>query len=385
MTHHSTHEKKKDIALEAIRGIAAISVLLWHCCLGFLPEYVGVAKHDGITSWQGSPFFVFLNGTAAVSLFFVLSGYILTRRYFLSGDTRMLMKGALKRWPRLMGPVLITVLISYACFHFRFYFFEKAGASLGTPFLAKFFWSTENPFPVSFSGALLQGSFFTFFRGDSFYNSSLWTMQPELIGSFVAFGMAPLFWEARKISTLSVLFLTGCLILLTHFLRSELVAFPVGVAMAALLPRNTQFSVYVITVGLLLLALYLLGSSCKRIGIYTPLSWIDPTQKLVTYFYILGAAIIIGLVEVVPAWHKFLSGSFWKWLGEFSFPIYLIHLVVICSLGCLVYLHYGRVAAIVVSLVVTPFAALPLLFFNRFWVTQLNRMTNKLLNRTIKL
>jgi peptidoglycan/LPS O-acetylase OafA/YrhL len=265
------------------------------------------------------------------------------------------------------------------------YFFEKAGMALGTPFLAKFVWSTENPFPVSFCGALLQGSFFTFFRGDSFYNSSLWTMQPELIGSFVAFGMAPLFWEARKISILSVLFLTGCLILLTHFLRSELVAFPIGVAMAALLPRNKQFSVNIITVGLLLLALYLLGSSCKRIGIYTPLNWIDPTQKLVTYFYILGAAIIIGLVEVVPPWHKFLSGSFWKLLGEFSFPIYLIHVVVICSLGCLAYLYYGRVAAIVVSLVVTPFAALPLLFFNRFWVTRLNRMTNKLLNKTSSL
>jgi peptidoglycan/LPS O-acetylase OafA/YrhL len=178
MTQSYTHEKKKDIALEAIRGIAALSVLLWHCCLGFLPEYVGVvAKHDGISSWQGSPFFFLINGTAAVSLFFVLSGYILTRRYFSSGETKMLARGALKRWPRLMGPVLLTVLISYLFFKCGWYFFEQAGAMANTPFLAKFVWNAEKPFPVSFWSALLQGSFFTFFRGDSFYNSSLWTMQ----------------------------------------------------------------------------------------------------------------------------------------------------------------------------------------------------------------
>jgi len=382
MTSSSTHEKKKDIALEAIRGIAALSVLLWHCCLGFLPEYVGVVtKHDGISSWQGSPFFFLINGTAAVSLFFVLSGYILTRRYFLSGDTKLLARGALKRWPRLMGPVLLTVLVSYLFFKFGWYFFQKAGPIANTPFLAKFVWNAETPFPISFCGALLQSSFFTFFRGDSFYNSSLWTMQLELIGSFVVFGMAPMIWEAKKISTSAVLFLTGCIILIAHFTKPDLVAFPVGVAMAALLPRNKGFSVNFITILLLLIALYLLGTSSKRIGIYQPINWIDPSQKMTTYFYIFGAALLIGLIKVVPAWHHFLSGSFWKWLGEFSFPIYLIHIVVICSLGCLVYLHYGRASAIAVSLLATPFAALPLLFFNRFWVSQLNQITNQLFHR----
>jgi peptidoglycan/LPS O-acetylase OafA/YrhL len=98
---------------------------------------------------------------------------------------------------------------------------------------------------------------------------------------------------------------------------------------------------------------------------------------MTTYFYILGAALVIALVEIVPAWHHFLSGSFWKWLGEFSFPIYLIHVIIICSLGSLIYLHYGRIAAIAVSLLVTPIAAVPLLFFNRFWVTLLNRMVQQ--------
>jgi len=381
MQPSSTQEKKKDIALEGIRGIAAISVLLWHCALGFFPEHVGVAPHEGISIWQGSPFFFFINGTAAVSLFFVLSGYILTRRYFLSGDTQMLMQGALKRWPRLMGPVLVTVLISYLFLKLGWYFFEKAVPISHAPFLAKFIWNSEKPFSFSFFGALLQGSFSTFFKGEAFYNSSLWTMQPELLGSFIAFGLAPLLFKAKKISPLIVIILTGYVILLLHFFQSELVAFPMGVTMAALLPHKKKYSVNFMTIGFLVLGLYLLSTSWKRIGIYLPLSWIDPNYKLVTYFYILGATIVIALIEIVPTWNTFLSGGFFKWLGEFSFPIYLIHVVVISSLGCLVYLHYGALAATAVSLMVTPLAALPLLIFNRLWVATVNSITRQVLKK----
>jgi hypothetical protein len=58
---------KKDIPLEAIRGVAALVVVVWHTCLGFFPQF--------ISSWQATPLFVFMNGNAAVQLFFVLSGH----------------------------------------------------------------------------------------------------------------------------------------------------------------------------------------------------------------------------------------------------------------------------------------------------------------------
>jgi peptidoglycan/LPS O-acetylase OafA/YrhL len=79
-----------------------------------------------------------LNGHAAVALFFVLSGYVLSRRFFESGDHRILLKGAVKRWPRLMGPVLLVVLASYALFKVNFYQFEQAGAVSGSPWLINF-------------------------------------------------------------------------------------------------------------------------------------------------------------------------------------------------------------------------------------------------------
>src|ERR1039457_6744670 len=126
---------EKNIPLEAIRGVAALVVVVWHICFGFFPSSIGVFSQSAGQSWQGNPLFVFMNGPAAVARFFVLSGYVLSRRCFESGDNRILLKGAVKRWPRLMGPVLLVVLTSYLLFKLDLYRFEQAGAISGSPWL----------------------------------------------------------------------------------------------------------------------------------------------------------------------------------------------------------------------------------------------------------
>jgi len=180
---------KKDIALEAIRGGAALVVVVWHVCVAFFPYSLN-------GWWQGSPLNLFMNGQSAVQLFFVLSAYVLTRRYFESGNNCILLKGAVKRWPRLMGPVLLVVLASYVLFKFDLYQFEQAGAAAGSPWLIKFLSAYDTKPEIHLWGALLQGSFFTFFATEMFYDSPLWTMHPEFVGSFIAFGFAPILFEA---------------------------------------------------------------------------------------------------------------------------------------------------------------------------------------------
>ncbi|HEX4504818.1 MAG TPA: hypothetical protein VH722_03735, partial [Alphaproteobacteria bacterium] len=74
-----------------MRGIAALVVVLDHTVDGFLQRFYSrldiVRPGDGL---QGSVFYVVINGSTAVTFFFVLSAYILTRRYCLSGDTTIL-------------------------------------------------------------------------------------------------------------------------------------------------------------------------------------------------------------------------------------------------------------------------------------------------------
>src|SRR5262249_3875095 len=172
---------KKDIALEAIRGGAALVVVVWHVCVGFFPFSLN-------GWWQGSPLNLFMNGQSAVQLFFVLSAYVLTRRYFESGNNCILLKGAVKRWPRLMRPVLLVVLASYMLFKLDLYQFGQAAAAVGSPLLIKFLSAYDTKPEIHLWGALLQVSFFTFFAGEHFYDTPLWTMHPEFVGSFIAFG-----------------------------------------------------------------------------------------------------------------------------------------------------------------------------------------------------
>jgi peptidoglycan/LPS O-acetylase OafA/YrhL len=65
---------KKLIELEALRGLAAVVVLFHHFMLGFTPRLHGMLYPEQPYSLFGTPAFAFVNGSAAVIVFFVLSG-----------------------------------------------------------------------------------------------------------------------------------------------------------------------------------------------------------------------------------------------------------------------------------------------------------------------
>src|SRR5262249_14033000 len=66
-----------------------------------------------------------------------------------------------------------------------------------------------------------------------------------------------------------------------------------------------------------------------------------------------GALLLIGYLELSAGAAKFLDGSFSRFLGELSFPLYLIHVPIICSLGARIYLDHGPYAALLASVVVS--------------------------------
>jgi peptidoglycan/LPS O-acetylase OafA/YrhL len=97
---------KKLIELEALRGLAALVVLFHHFMLGFTPRLHGMFYPDQPYSLFGTPAFAFVNGSAAVMVFFVLSGFVLTVGILKSQRAAGVFVAALKRWPRLALPVM---------------------------------------------------------------------------------------------------------------------------------------------------------------------------------------------------------------------------------------------------------------------------------------
>ena len=94
------------VYLEAGRGIASIVVLLHHLVLAFKPK-LDEAYPLGL---QFTPLYVAINGGAAVSFFFVLSGFVLSLSLIQSPSRSRLATSVVKRWPRLALPAVVTLV-----------------------------------------------------------------------------------------------------------------------------------------------------------------------------------------------------------------------------------------------------------------------------------
>lgn len=382
---------KKDVPLEAVRGLAAITVLLWHSMLGFFPQWSGIFPNNWPlqAALNGQVWFGLIYGTAAVSLFFVLSGFVLTRRFLMTGDQQIILRGAIKRWPRLAGPVLVTVLVSWLLFRLGAYHFTEGGAATGSPWLSRFAYALESdvPFTPLFLRAVGQGAFLTFFRGEMFYDSSLWTMRYEFIGSFIAFGLAllialfPLRTKLLRLAMIAVVFL------LCYFASPAYASFPAGVALAAFLPeRRTKLPGWAVG-GLILVAIYLFGFTGAKVGAFVLVASVLGSHEV--FAQILASVLVIAAIELAPdTFRQRLSGRFCELLGALSFPLYLIHVLVLCSLGCTILIWagtwttgpYPSIIAGAATIIGSVLAAIPLVFFNEHWVALVNTATNRLLS-----
>jgi peptidoglycan/LPS O-acetylase OafA/YrhL len=361
---HAPSIAGRDVSLDAMRGIAALIVFAWHCAIGFFPAFASAAPSH---FW-----FVAMNGQAAVAFFYFLSGFVLSRGFFLTGDARILVRGAIKRWPRLAGPVLLAVLFSLLLFKTNAYFFAAAAETTHSTWLAHFGGAYDAPFEPTLVGALLQGSLLTFLRGDSSYDSSLWTMGYEFYGSLLVYSLcfALSHFPARSAARGVAISIAA---IVCHFVSPFLVVFVCGLALSAFLPERGLPSVPGFAFIAIPLALALGGYTQGAGGFYTGLTSVFPATIPVVYGYALGAAFLITAVESSRGLTSFLSSRWGRAIGELSFPFYLVHVLTLCSLGAFVLIATGsKFAAIVATLASSLAAAWLLAQFNRWWVATLN-------------
>ncbi|WP_027143684.1 acyltransferase [Mesorhizobium sp. WSM3626] len=374
---------RKDDSLEFLRGVASIVVMFWHMLLGFAPSASGIFANGPANSLQTSFVFVALNGQSAVYLFFVLSSFVLLKRYFANRKIGDLLLAAAKRLPRLAGPVLVTVLLSCLIFRQELYFFWDAGAQTGSPWLANFAYAAKplTPETANFSDALTQGAWRTFIFGDSYYDTSLWTMWFEFWGSLMVFALAPaIFFVHDRIPLLS-----WCVLAIGMFLAWSvnfvLVAFPVGLSLHLLLASKFRPNAWT-RLALVAVSLALLGYAGNAVGIYRPFAVLEvgglPENARLAYTAILGSVMLIYAVVTSQSPPSWLTGKAARFLGDLSFPLYLVHVPIICSLGSWVVLASGSTAlAAAAAILGSVLTALPLMTFNNWWVQALGALFNK--------
>lgn len=319
--------------LEGLRGFAAFMVVIQHYIGGWYTSDEIISKEvpSIMRILMKSPLSLLWNGNLAVCIFFVLSGYVLSYKFFKTNDKQVVISGIIRRYWRLALPAVASIILALILLSSGFFYNHEAARITSSSFLDTY-WSYD----ANVLGALIQGFYTTFFAYDktfdaASYNSVLWTMHIELYGSFIVFGSLLLCGNYSKRWLFSILsliifskspysigFLVGMFICDIHNQNSKrLIPIPVN------LNEYTAFFI-------LIFSLFLEYSTSFAI------KWMNP--NLLNYFHICAASLLVFSIFELCHIQKILENKFFSFLGKISFSLYLVHFPILGSLASYIFL-----------------------------------------------
>ena len=304
-----TEEQRID-HLDAVRGVAALVVVANH-----FVEAFGLPGLDRLLT--ETPLRIWWDGKAAVSMFFVLSGFVLSIRHFRSERAAtlpgfMLSRFAAARFCRIWIPYMAvcaaSAAIAYGGWH-------NIPGSTANPWLHKF-WSSQ-------PSALLPQMLDIHIDTTRLLVPQAWTLAIELCISV----LVPLGILAAARST-TLLLATAAICVFFNISSTYVLHFAIGIALAKhwwTLLAHLEFSIprklALATGGLVL---YSHPNILPNVlGLHQmDLDWILPA---------LGSAALLLVASASATIKRVLSNAAFHHVGRVSYSIYLIHmLIVIC-------------------------------------------------------
>ncbi|GAB3046814.1 acyltransferase [Acinetobacter apis] len=306
-------------AAESIRGLACVAVVLSHLSLTFYPYLHRFDRQDQAKGQfdyfiHHSPFAFLYSGTAAVFVFFVLSGFVLTYAIVKNNNIpRKVLEMTIKRYPRLAIPTFVSCLIAWAILAF-----SAIDSSLVNHWFQVY--AKQN---IGLQQALYEGSIGSFLFGSSAINWVLWTMQIEFFGSLLLFVLLILlnyhklsFWMASLILPLIGLYLGERFFL-------GLLSFVIG-CYIYLYAKQLSFKAG--------LVIFIVGLYCA--GVHNTshaYQWLYQILGYRSYDYVNFASgiLIVYSILMTPQISQWLDKKPLVYLGKLSFSIYLLHMSVL--------------------------------------------------------
>jgi peptidoglycan/LPS O-acetylase OafA/YrhL len=334
---HSPSDSSRLHHLDALRGIAALSVLYIHCAGLVKVNYVGIH----------------LFGHAPVIFFFILSGYVLTNSlHNKKMSFNIILAFYVKRIMRLYPAVLFSLLFAFL--------------------LSRYYYSPDNlknidiPQGYLIDKAIRVNSWSRFMAELTFEKMRLipplWTIKAELLGS----ALIPF--------------------LLILVKRYKYVAMPLYVLFALFLykgelfnmPRNDVFApqYYILPFFLGMMVCMLkpdenmpssqttrwVSLSCILLIVFTVNKYMTSVNTVDTFLSIILSMLFYVLVPFNDGFKKILLSPLFQFIGKYSFGIYLLHFPVLFfvwsiiakSLPGFLYLNHFLVISVLFFLTMLP-------------------------------
>lgn len=355
LTRHAREDRFEFI--NGARGIAAFQVLLLHYCSFFFPALARVTG-EGSYALEAvlthTPFFFLLDGYTAVSLFFVMSGFVLAPAFEKS--SLGMGENTLKRFIRLFIPVAASVILATGLLAIFHHYKSLAATASGSP------WAM-GLLEVKLSGLqtlkeLVLNSMILGYQGPSLFsnlpalsdrlspiatstNSPMWTLHVEFWGSLLTLAFATAY---RSVSRKKA-FWAGFIMMFAVTGTGLYSLFMIGFAAYHFRLKIMRESYASNIVGLALIAIGIFVASVPGDGMATialafasKVTLMQAKSPYVLNTGIGAVIILLGICLSVSAKRLLASGPA-LWLGKISFSLYLIHFPILFSLGAWIFLH----------------------------------------------
>jgi peptidoglycan/LPS O-acetylase OafA/YrhL len=322
--------------LDAVRGLAALVVVLDHLAL-VSPAWQDASRHNGFTLINlinFSPLYAIFDGTAAVILFFVLSGFVLTLSY--EGGKQTYAGFLVRRVARIWVPYIFAIAVAVI-----------GAATLGDSILhgASRYFNGPWQGSITTTGLLEHAVLISHFQNYAQFDPVIWSLSAEM-----------------RISLIFPLLVAATVALRWRWsIPIAIVIAIVGAQAQSLLTGGISTLLYVIcfVVGALLaLDRAVIGERLARTStatrwalfalamvLFTYPNWMpNPSTThghalhtlvhggaTITVIQTAAAAIVIVLAQLGGGAREFLLSRVPQYLGRISYSLYLLHTIVLLA------------------------------------------------------
>ncbi len=328
--------------LDGLRGVAALSVVVYHFVCAFVPS----VTDPGATALNGPGEVVLrflFSGSFAVAIFFVLSGFVIANS--AAGRRQPFLVSASIRYLRLALPAAASVLLAWLLLRAM----PDAVRQLDAISPSWWFkWTYQDPIP-GLPTALRDGLLDNFLTGGSQFNNVLWTMRIELIGSLLLYAI---FAVSRGRARILVLVGAGALLIVLQ--RHHYGAFILGALLREAWAAGKLPS---LPAGRLFWAGLVLGSGASLISLQGG----APFQKAETLIEGLAATAVVFELLACDRLKSVFGSAVPQFLGRISFGLYLVHVPILYTLVATGVVGFAALGPAALSLWFVVFLAISLL------------------------
>lgn len=374
-------ERKRIDWIDGLKGIACMLMFCHHFALIFFPAtFYGPwvsSRLSGIDTFLAqSPLGVFLNGNFLLTVFCMLSAFLLSLQILRMEEKSRLGAVVAKRYFRLMLPLFGVGLVVWLFLRFGLFFGAETEAVTGSPWVGQYYQNA-----LSFREFLEAALVRVWFYGDESLSTAYWMLSRLFYGSFLSILLSTIAWKYREKAWILYVAVAALL-----FDKSELLmAFALGTLLAWMLESGVRLPK--LTPPAAVLLGLVLGGYPSGIGatnfyrLFRGLAYID--------WHILGAFfLLLGILSWESA-QKFLSMGLFRWLGKISYSVYLIHIPLLFSLSTGLFLwtegKLGYLGSTALSFGVSLVALSGLAWlYHRFVETGFGKLQDRLFSRLEK-